>query len=371
MPSKAKYYRLGFYTVAALAIWTITSCGGPDTFDEHWRVDLGKVRHCTVVEGAGGVAVMAHDNHVYFLDLADGTVRWDEDLGPGSSDALCFYDDLILVGNWEGLLLAIDPLSGNEAWRMEIPDRVYSPLTLEGDTLYCGAGEKVYAVDIPNKEVLWSTLLEEEAKVWAKPIVENGRVFVQAGTHVFALGVETGEKLWTYKTTSYAGGNYYDPVAVDGGRVLTGSPTEEFLGLDEDDGELRWSNPVLEEVWNNRLVVEPHVHAGRVVFAFDAILVLEDSAEGPSSENVGRIMCLSARNGRTKWTYDAPSFGGVAFGDGYVYLASGGDVHVVNIRFGRGGPVPIPGKYTGGLTAIGDAVYFVVDGRYLVRGKFS
>ena len=70
-------------------------------------------------------------------------------------------------------------------------------------------------------------------------------------------------------------------------------------------------------------------------------------------------------------TYDAPSFGDVAFADGNAYLASGGDVHVVNIKSGRGAAEPIPGEYSGGLTATENAVYFLIDGRYLVCGDFS
>jgi outer membrane protein assembly factor BamB len=242
---------------------------------------------------------------------------------------------------------------------------------VEGDVLYCGAGEEVYAIDLVRKEVQWSVRLEEEAEVWAKPVVHDGRVFVEAGTHIFALAAATGEKLWAYETTSYAGGNFYHPVAVSGGRVLAGSPTKNILAVDEDDGEERWSKPGAEGTWNDRLVVEPYVHAGRVAFAFDAIITLEETTEGPDSENVGRAVGLSARNGRVKWTYDAPSFGDVAFADGNVYLASGNDVHVVNIKSGRGTAVPIPGEYTAGLTAAADAVYFVVDGRYLVCGDFS
>jgi outer membrane protein assembly factor BamB len=313
---------------------------------------------------------MVDGNRVYSLDPADGAVRWERDMAAGSSDTICFYNDLILAGNWEGLLLAMDARSGKETWRMEIRDRFYSPFTVEEDVLYCGAGEKVYAINLARREAVWSTRLEEGAEVWAKPVVNDGRVFVQAGTHVVALDAETGDKLWTYETTSYAGGNYYDPVAVHGGKVLTGTPTEDFLALDERDGDVRWSSPVMEDAWNDRLVVEPYVHDGRVVFAFDAILVLEETTEGPSSENAGRAVCLSTRNGKVKWTYDAPSFGAVAFGDGHVYLASGKDIHVLDIRSGRGAAVPIPGEYSTGLTATENAVYFVVEGGHLVCGEF-
>ena len=349
------------------------ACGGDvaGPFQEYWRADVGDCRRCAVAEGPAAVAVVADGNRLFLFRSDDGTLLWNEDLGTSPSRGLALYGDVVLAGDWEGNLVAREVGSGAERWRLTIPDRFYSPFNIQGDILYCGAGEKVYAIDLARREVKWSTRLEAEADVRARPVVEDERLFLQAGTHVYALAADTGAKLWAYETTSYAGGDYYCPVAVGHGRVFTGTPTKDILALDEDDGGLRWSSPVGKEVWNDRLVVEPHLYAGRLVFAFDAILVLEETTEGPSSENAGRIVCLSARNGKVKWTYDAPSFGGVAFRGGNVYLASGSDVHVVNVKSGRGAAVPIPGEYTAGLATTEEAVYFVVDGRYLVRGDFS
>lgn len=122
-----------------------------------------------------------------------------------------FYEGEIWVGSLDHKVYALDAETGKENWAFETDGMVQSPPVLIDDVIIIGSGSekgeqrgKVYAVD-PQGRNHW-TLYSFDAPVLA-PIYadyDKGIVYVHAqnGSHtLYAIRVETGEELWSFKTS--------------------------------------------------------------------------------------------------------------------------------------------------------------------------
>ncbi len=365
-----KNTRKSVYLICSVALLLgIVSCDSPGPFVENWRVELGETSRCKIIPFADKVIVLRGYDKLYLLNAETGETVWEKELPDSAYNSVGVYMNSILVGDDKGKLAAYSIDSGEEDWGMNIADPFYSRLFLQGNTLFVGAGNSVYSIDLLNKKTNWSKKLDDEDFIWAMPVVDGDMVYIQVEEHLFALDAESGKEVWNYETCSYSGGSYYEPVARMQGKVLTGTPTDNFIALDKDDGELLWEFDAAEGTWNDRMVVEPYAKSGKVIFGFDAIITLEESEDGPSSENVGRVYCLATAKGRKLWQYDAPSFDDIAYSKNKIYLASGSTIHIINANSGRGTAVELPGEYSGGLAVRGKTAYFFLDDKYLVCGE--
>ncbi|MCP4229965.1 MAG: PQQ-binding-like beta-propeller repeat protein [bacterium] len=357
------------YVVCTIALlFGIASCDSPGPFEQKWQVDLEETGSIKITPFADKVVVVNKYHDLYLFDAETGDTVWQIEHPDSVYNSVGVYMDKLLVGDDKGKLTAYSVENGDVDWEMDITDGFYSRMFLKGDTLFVGAGKSVYSIDLLDRKTNWSTQLDDDDSIWVMPVVDGDIVYIQVEEHIYALDAENGEEIWTYETCSYSGGSYGEPVAVMQGKVLTGTPTKKFIALDKDDGKLLWEFDAAEGAWNDRMVVEPYTKSGKVIFGFDAIITLEETEEGPSSENVGRVICLATAIGMKLWQYDAPSFNDIAFSKNKIYLASGDTIHVINANSGRGKAVELPGEYSEGLTVDGKTAYFVMDDKYLVCG---
>lgn len=355
--------------ICVIALLAVASgCGSPGPFVEKWRVELGEASRCKIIPFADKVIVLRGYNDLLLLNAESGEIVWEKELPDSAYDSVGVYMNKVLVGNDKGKLTAFNIDTGEVDWEMSIADPFYSRLFLKGDTMFVSAGSSVYSIDLLNKKTNWSKQLDDDKSIWAMPVVDGDMVYIQVREHIFALDAESGEGVWNYETCRYSGGGYGEPVAVMQGKVLTGTPTDYFIALDKDDGDLLWEFDAAEGTWNDRIVVEPFTKSGKVIFGFDAIITLEESEEGPSSENEGRVICLATARGSKLWQYDGPSFGDIVYDNNRVYLVSGDSIHVINANTGRGKPVELPGEYSEGFIINDSVAYFIMDGKYLICG---
>jgi len=358
-----------YFVCAAALLLGMAGCGSPGPFVEKWQAELGEAKSVKIIPFADKVVVVNNYYDLYLFNAETGDIVWQIKHPDSIYHSIGVYVDKILIGDDKGKLTAYNIESGDTDWEITIDDRFYSRMFISGDTLFVGAGNSVYSIDLLDKEIDWSRKLDDDDSIWAMPVVDGDIVYIQVEEHIYALDADTGEEIWAYETCGYSGGGYGKPVAVMQGKVLTGTPTDYFVALDKDDGELIWEFDAADGTWNDRIVVEPFVKSGKVIYGFDAIITLEESEEGPSSENVGRVYCLATAIGMKLWQYDAPSFGDIAYSKNRVYLASGDTIHVINANSGRGKPVELPGEYSEGLTVKEGNIYFVMDDKYLVCGE--
>ena len=134
----------------------------------------------------------------------------------------------------------------------------------------------------------------------AQPLVHNGVIYIVTGADdVFALGVESGEPLWTHKA------NLDDKISVvccgwtsrgvglGDGKVYVGQLDGRLVALDQRDGRVVWS--VQAERWQEGFSITsaPLYYDGLVITGF----------AGAEYGIRGRVKAYDAKTGSLVWTF--------------------------------------------------------------------
>jgi len=206
----------------------------------------------------------------------------------------------VTLASSSGLVVALDARTGTEQWRVQV-----------NASLASGVGNDGYwtAVTTQNSQLV---VLEGGREVWRKPLpalaytaplVAGKRVFVLAADRsISAFDAATGTLLWSQQRPG-------DPLILRQGGVLlavgntlVAGLSGRLVGLDPDNGSIRWEAPLASPRGTNdveRLVelVGPVSRVGDTVCAraFQA--------------NVG---CVDAQQGRLAWTQVAKGSTGMA-----------------------------------------------------------
>ena len=149
----------------------------------------------------------------------------------------------------------------------------------------------------------------------SQPLVYDGVAYVSTGEDdVFALSVDTGKILWTYKgnldqsISTICCGWDNRGVALGDGKVYLGKLDGTFVALDQMTGKQVWSTRV--EHWQNGYSI---THAPLYV---DGMVIT--GVSGGEYAIRGRVTAYDAKTGKLKWRFytTAPGTWG---GDGYLH----------------------------------------------------
>jgi len=191
-----------------------------ETGTEQWRFStggtLGIVTAPAVADGT--VFVTSYDGSLYAVDAAEGTAVWAFELGEDVAwSAPTVTDELVYAGANDGQLHAVERDDGTRRWAYETGGNVFSSPAADGDRVYVGGGDSLYALGASDGEYLWRKLTG--GSVYSDPAVANGLVYVGSyDQHVYALSVDSGTVEWRFDVgaTTVSG-----PAVVNGG-VLVG-----------------------------------------------------------------------------------------------------------------------------------------------------
>ncbi len=134
----------------------------------------------------------------------------------------------------------------------------------------------------------------------AQPIVYDGVVYIVTGADdVFAIGVESGEILWSYEANLDAANDVVccgwtsRGVALGDGKVYVGQLDGKLVALDQKTGKVAWS--VQAERWQDGLTITaaPLYYDGLVITGF----------AGAEFGIRGRVKAFDARTGALEWTF--------------------------------------------------------------------
>jgi outer membrane protein assembly factor BamB len=149
--------------------------------------------------------------------------------------------ELLVVGTSHGSILAINTVTGERAWSVEAGDRVDGHPVLAQGTVLVGDNAGVLHAISAQGEPLWT--FQSKGEVDGAVTVDQGRVFFQdSADHFYALDLETGEQLWTYKRDLpdyFTIGGSAQPVVYED-TVVTGFADGYVVALEADGGDVVW-----------------------------------------------------------------------------------------------------------------------------------
>ncbi|XP_015717711.1 beta-alanine-activating enzyme isoform X1 [Coturnix japonica] len=227
------------------------------------------VKSSAVVDPSSGlVYVGSHDQHMYALDIYEKLCVWKLHCEGGavfSSPCLSSFPHHVYVATLGGLLLAVDPVTGDKIWKSFLGKPLFSSphcnekcvcIGCVDGNLYCynHSGEKVWQFST-NGPVFSSPCISSLTKQ---------EVFFGSHDHfIYCCNME-GNLLWKFKATSSVYGTPFvfqsddsknkvllAAVSTDGKVWILNARTGTAEGIDTLPGEV-FSSPV---VWGTKLVV--------------------------------------------------------------------------------------------------------------------
>jgi len=141
------------------------------------------------------------------------------------------------VGEYRGLLSALDPQTGKRVWGGGAGGAINTPVTYAGNVYFSSWDGSVQSVLIKGVIPQWNTNVGDP--VTTPPFIEGERVFVgTANGEVVALSKAKGERLWSFDTR---GGTVVGtPIAAEG-LVFVGGGQGTLFVLDAASGAVRFT----------------------------------------------------------------------------------------------------------------------------------
>ena len=274
-----------------------------------WRAEVGT--GFSAVSIANGRAYTlgntADIDTVWCLDAESGEVLWqqsyaaalDPNLFEGGPTATPAIDSgEVYTFSREGWLYSFDAESGDERWRLNIPEVcdvnvptwgfAGSPV-LVGDLVLLNAGSSGVAVSRGTGEVAWQSDNSDDAG-YATPLIakvgDDLLALILSGKALHAVHPLAGEHLWDHRWITRYGVNAADPL-VDGNRVFLSSGYAKGSSLLTVDGESA------EEQWRMRDLrnqMSPGVLIDGFVYAVD----------GDAGDDC-LLKCVEIESGEVRW----------------------------------------------------------------------
>ncbi|MBL0946032.1 MAG: outer membrane protein assembly factor BamB [Hydrogenophaga sp.] len=224
-----------------------------------------------------------------------------------------------------GVVAAIDAATGADVWRVDLRTRLSAGVGSDGQTAAVITGENLLVALADGKE-RWRVRLA--ARSFTPPLVAGGRVFVfTADRSVAAYDAANGARLWGQTRTA-------DPLVLSRpaalaavGDTLVAGVSGRLVGLNPDNGAVRWEVPVANARGTNEVerlidIVAPVGRLGNEVCV---------RAYGAA------VGCVDTLRGQPVWTRAAQGTSGV-HGDDRLLFGSESDGTLIAWRRGDGEP---------------------------------
>jgi alcohol dehydrogenase (cytochrome c) len=242
-----------------------------------------------------------------------------------------------------------------------------------GNTRYSTLSQ-IDAKNVKNLGGVWNHVFQGEVSR-GTPVVENGVMYVTAGSHIYALNPKTGAIIWTHNA-EIAPSFQFKGVTLGDGMAFYGTADAHIVGLNAKTGEQVWSHligdqmPIRADSPAAALTLTGQYISGSPTYADG--LVITGLSNGDFGVR-GRVVALDAKTGKEVWTFYAVPAPGDVGGDtwpkdndewkrggGGVWNTPTIDRQLGLVIFGTGNPVPQwGGELRGGDNLFTDSVVAV------------
>jgi outer membrane protein assembly factor BamB len=290
-----------------------------------WTFDGNGPFEASPVLADGSLYVTGRDRFFYAIDARSGRLRYRVCLGifGDTSSSPAVMGGMAIVGTNRGELLGLDTGLGRILWRKDLGSPVVADIVVDraAARVYVNRADGVVlAIDPESGDELWSR--DTRAAASAAPALASSLVLVGSYDmrRLLALDAEKGDDLWDFSVDGAVSGS----PAVEGDLVCFGSDDENVYGLDwrtqKAVGPFRSGGMVLAKpaIWERTVLFGS---VGGTFHCYPAVRNPRPSweralgspvmaAPAVSEERVyvgtvgGELFCMDRRTGETIWIFE-------------------------------------------------------------------
>jgi len=274
-----------------------------------WAVPVDRPVYGEALVTDDSVYFVCDNGFLYRLSRADGKELWRYDLGGERAPRVLMHptlfewdyrspkpvlaDGVIFVGSAEGSFHAVNAETGARVWRFqEGGGRIRADALVHGDLVIFGDFSGVlYALDRRSGREVWRR--ETRAFINATPAMAAGALIVaNRGGLVAALDPNSGTTIW--RTLLW--GSAAESTAVPYGEYfyIGASDLRRITCYDPKDGRVVWRTDIYGIAWGRPVVTEKYVYAS--AGGFDPYQM----------RHIGGLGALDRQTGRMLWRWEAP-----------------------------------------------------------------
>ncbi len=197
------------------------------------------------VVAQGKVYFGCSDGKVYVLDAATGDYEWEFETGDKIWSTLTIDGDTLFIGSFDNKLYALNATDGSLKWEFETGGAIVSTPLVYDNTVYIGSFDRyLYAIYATDGSPRWKFMGENW--FWAKPVAYNNTVYAGClDGKVYALDVRNGDKVAEFNLESPVSSS---PVVVNSS-IIFASRKGVIYSLDTGSNELKRLADIEEEVY--------------------------------------------------------------------------------------------------------------------------
>lgn len=253
-----------------------------------WKLKTGGPVVSSPVISEGVLYAGSNDKRLYAIDAASGRVLWEfETAGAVNSTPLVARGRVMFL-SMDGYFYALDKKDGELQWKFRTQgeekfkvkdyyngsfkpdfwDFYLSSPVIRDELVYFGSSDaKVYALDMNTGKEVWS--YKTGGSVHSSPAISGNALVVGSwDSNVYCLDVGTGEEKWKFSTgkdtTRYIWLGVQASPSIKDGMVYIGSRDAKFYALDLEKGEPEWVQDDFERSWmpSSASIGEQHIYTG-------------------------------------------------------------------------------------------------------------
>ena len=279
-------------------------------------------------------AYLSYGSRTFAVDLKNGGLLWKYPSGGDSSrqvySAPATGGGFVVVGDYNGLLTALDQANGIKKWEFDGANNRYVGVALVSDGMVYAPNTDhyLYALDIDGN-LKWK--FKGIGPNWTKPLADENMVYLASMDHNFyafnkefsqneLVNAEDGSRTlrtsakWSIDLGMAVVG---DPV-LDNGVVYVATIEGRLFAIDVKNEKLLWSfsnNGDLGSVWSTPVVTDEAIFVADMDGNIHAVDMLDGSALWPSPFSAGGKVIS----------------GGAIYQEGVVFATDEGKIFTINI----------------------------------------
>jgi outer membrane protein assembly factor BamB len=278
--------------------------------------------------------------YAYCFNASTGIQIWNYTIDTYYYGSLCLLDGTVyIVSTKDSTLHALNPYTGIEEWKHEIPYEYASYPSVADDRVFVTGSiseiGSIYCLDASQGTQIWNHTLHGNL---AAPIIAENRVYVVYSHEptitnmprifaggVYVLDASTGRELWNYTL----GSPYYLVVASDIVFITTSDYTVhhhswEYVQTSAYQASVYALNVSTgARIWNY------------TIGGYTAYLAIANGFVYTGARD-GNLYAFDALSGKKMWNYTLGELAGVPLiVNGYIYASSSGSVYCLDASTGR------------------------------------